>query len=234
VETARLMGIDHVIAGVAPPDLAAAVLAGGLEVVPGGDHTGLGTSNALVGLAGAYVELIAVRDPAEAAASRFMGSLPALLADGPAGWVGLALRTGAPDALAARLRDRGHDVELLPGRRRRLGAPDAHWTMVAVDGPPWGRARPFAIAWGSAPVRGAAGGPDLAGVVLEVADPEAEAAWWCYALGAVPAPGADHEVVVGAHRVALRPGSRGLARVLVTGIDSPVTLPGGAVLQPAP
>lgn len=222
-------GIDHVIAGVGLGDLSVALT--GVDVVPGGNHAGLGTRNALVPLAGAYVELIAVRDRAEALVSPFARTLPALVEGGAGGWVGFAVATSAPAALAGRLRARGHDVAEHPGRRRRPGGEPVVWTMLAVDGPPWGRARPFAIAWASPPPRAAGGGPDLAGVVVEAPDPAGEARWWVDALGAVPA--GPTAVTVGRHRVEFRAGSGGLAEVLVRGLDAPVPLPGGAVLTPA-
>lgn len=45
----------------------------GLHVVPGGEHPGWGTRNALAYFDLTYLELVAVRDPAEAASSHFGG-----------------------------------------------------------------------------------------------------------------------------------------------------------------
>lgn len=227
-------GIDHVVAGVALPELSARVP--GLAVVGGGDHPGLGTRNTLFGLVTAAVELIAVRDPAEARSAPVMAPLPDLLAGGAAGWVGWAVRTSAPAALAARLEAAGTPAALLPARRERAGAEPASWTMVVAGGAGgaggslWGAARPFGIAWGSSPPRGAPGGPDLAGVVVETPDPAAEVAWWRDVLGASPVPGGG-AVAVGPHEVVLRAGTRGLVAVRVRGLPSSVTLPGGALLE---
>jgi Glyoxalase-like domain len=91
--------VDHVL--VASRDLDAAearMRALGLDVVPGGRHEGLGTHNRIVPLGGAYLELIAVADAAEAAASPIGRAVAA--ADGLMGW---ALRVPDVGAQAARL-----------------------------------------------------------------------------------------------------------------------------------
>jgi catechol 2,3-dioxygenase-like lactoylglutathione lyase family enzyme len=61
-----LLGIDHVLIAVQDLELAVEVYQKlGFQVLPGGDHPKMGTSNALVPLAdGSYLELITVRDPA--------------------------------------------------------------------------------------------------------------------------------------------------------------------------
>lgn len=59
--------IDHVIYATADLDAAEAKMRDfGLDVAPGGRHDGLGTHNRLVPLGGAYLELLAIHDPAEA------------------------------------------------------------------------------------------------------------------------------------------------------------------------
>jgi glyoxalase-like protein len=65
------MRIDHVIYGTADLDVAAARIeaALGLTVQPGGHHDGQGTHNRIVPLGPGYLELLAIDDPEEAAAS---------------------------------------------------------------------------------------------------------------------------------------------------------------------
>ena len=78
--------IDHVIYSTADLDAAEAVIRDfGLDVVPGGVHEGLGTHNRLVPLGGAFLELLAIHDPAEAEGRGFG---PALLrrGEGLLGW----------------------------------------------------------------------------------------------------------------------------------------------------
>jgi hypothetical protein len=88
--------IDHVLLAAADLDAAAArVTALGLEVVAGGRHEGIGTHNRIVPLGGAYLELIAVADPDEAAASTIGRAVAA--ADGLMGWA-VAVPDVAPQA----------------------------------------------------------------------------------------------------------------------------------------
>jgi Glyoxalase-like domain len=63
----------------------------GLDVVAGGRHEGLGTHNRIVPLGGAYLELLAVADAAQAAASPIGRAVAA--ADGLMGWA-----VAVPDA----------------------------------------------------------------------------------------------------------------------------------------
>ncbi len=70
----------------------------GLDVVAGGRHEGLGTHNRIVPLGGAYLELLAVADAAQAAASPIGRAVAA--ADGLMGW---AVAVPDADAEAARL-----------------------------------------------------------------------------------------------------------------------------------
>ena len=86
------MRIDHVIYAARDLDAAAARIEGvlDLQVHAGGRHEGLGTHNRIVPLGGGYLELLAVADPEEAAASDFGRRLLERLAasgDGLLGWV---------------------------------------------------------------------------------------------------------------------------------------------------
>ena len=65
------MRLDHIIWGVGDLDAAQARVERelGLPVEPGGSHEEQGTHNRIVPLRGAYLELLAIRDREEAAAS---------------------------------------------------------------------------------------------------------------------------------------------------------------------
>src|SRR3954466_15404007 len=65
------MRLDHVIYGTADLDVAQKRFEAelGLEVLPGGHHEGQGSHNRIVPLGGGYLELMAIDDPEEAAAS---------------------------------------------------------------------------------------------------------------------------------------------------------------------
>ena len=86
------MKIDHVILGVSDLDAAAERVEReyGFRVEPGGRHEGLGTHNKLIPLANAYLELLAVADPEEAAGSEVGRALSGRIeraGEGPMGWV---------------------------------------------------------------------------------------------------------------------------------------------------
>ncbi|MGZ4277915.1 MAG: VOC family protein [Solirubrobacteraceae bacterium] len=95
------MRIDHVLWRTEDLDAAAERMRRehGLRAVGGGRHEGMGTHNRIVPLDGAYLELIAVADAAEAAGSPF-GSAIAAAPEGLAGWA-VAVEDAA--AHAARL-----------------------------------------------------------------------------------------------------------------------------------
>src|SRR3954451_21623886 len=72
---------DHVIWATADLDAAAQRMERehGLAATGGGAHDGLGTHNRIVPLGGGYVELLAIRDAAEAGSSPLGRADPALL-----------------------------------------------------------------------------------------------------------------------------------------------------------
>jgi hypothetical protein len=131
--------VDHLL--VATTDLdAAAAAAGrlGLEAVAGGRHPGWGTANRIVPLGDAYLELIAVVEPAEAPSSPF-GRWVAASPPGPMGW---AVRVEDIEAAAERL-----GLDLVPGSR---AAPDGRrlaWRTAGVERSAAEPALPFFIAW---------------------------------------------------------------------------------------
>ena len=111
------MRIDHVIWTTADLDGAADRLAReyGLRDAGGGRHVGIGTHNRVFPLGGSYLELLAVADPEEAAAS-VIGRAVAAAPDGLFGWavavadvpahaerLGLEVTTIERDGLFARL-----------------------------------------------------------------------------------------------------------------------------------
>ncbi len=100
------MRIDHVIYGAADLEVAAARIEAdlGLTAVAGGRHDGMGTHNRVVPLAdGSYLELLAVVDPQEAAASPLGAALAAGIARGD-GLLGWAVAVPDVSSVAARLK----------------------------------------------------------------------------------------------------------------------------------
>ena len=110
----------------------------GLESTAGGRHPGWGTANRIVPLGGAYVELVAVVDRAEADSSPF-GRWVAASPPGPMGW---AVRGDDLDAIARRL-----GLDPVPGSR---AAPDGRrlkWRTAGVERVMAEPSLPFFIAW---------------------------------------------------------------------------------------
>src|SRR3954469_6907330 len=115
------MRIDDVIYATVDLDAAAARIEAelGLKAAGGGRHEGLGTHNRIVPLGDGYLELLAVADPAEAAASALGRAVEARIAavgDGLLGWavavddvvphaerLGIAVTTIARQGMSARL-----------------------------------------------------------------------------------------------------------------------------------
>jgi catechol 2,3-dioxygenase-like lactoylglutathione lyase family enzyme len=98
------MRLDHVIYGTSDLDAAQALVEEqlGLEVQPGGHHVGQGTHNRIVPLGNAYLELLAIDDPEEAAASPVGTILAELIARGD-GLIAYALTVDDVQATAQRL-----------------------------------------------------------------------------------------------------------------------------------
>jgi hypothetical protein len=95
--------IDHVIYATADLDTAAAHIERelGVKAAGGGRHEGLGTHNRIVPLGEGYLELLAVADPDEAAASELGRAVTQRIADvgdGLLGWV-VAVDDVAPHAI---------------------------------------------------------------------------------------------------------------------------------------
>jgi glyoxalase-like protein len=94
--------IDHVIWGTQDLDAASARMAAqGLTVVPGGHHVGQGSGNRIVPLGNAYIELMTIDDPEEAAGSPIGRVLLEVIAG--EGWIGWAVAVDDVEAVARRL-----------------------------------------------------------------------------------------------------------------------------------
>lgn len=113
----------------------------GLASVEGGRHHGWGTANRIVPLGDAYLELVAVADPSEAASSAF----GRWVASGPAGRpLGWAVRTSNLDAVAERL-----DLAVRTGSRRTVGGELLGWRTTGIEQAAADSSLPFFIEWGS-------------------------------------------------------------------------------------
>ncbi|HEY2869474.1 MAG TPA: VOC family protein [Gaiellales bacterium] len=158
------IAVDHLLIATADLDAAAAVAEGlGLPVAAGGRHPGWGTANRIVPLGDAYLELVAVVDPAEAATSGF-GSWVAAAPPGPMGW---AVRPGDLGATASRL-----GLDIVPGARAAPDGRTLRWRTAGVDHAAIEPCLPFFIAWDpGTPFPGAGG----AGIEVERVDLRADA-----------------------------------------------------------
>lgn len=140
------MRLDHVVHVVADREEGAAALSAlGLHVVTGGEHPNWGTHNALAYFEDlSYIELIAVREPAVAAASDFGAPILRFLEQGE-GVGTVALRTSHIEADVARLRRLGIAMGDVKEGSRRL--PDGSWLTWRLALAPW--PFPFLIEWGA-------------------------------------------------------------------------------------
>ena len=98
------MRIDHVIYFTSDLDAATERLSAelGVPAVGGGRHDGIGTINRIIPLGGGYLEVLAIADPEEVAASALGSALAARAGagDGLAGW---AVAVDDVEPIAARL-----------------------------------------------------------------------------------------------------------------------------------
>jgi catechol 2,3-dioxygenase-like lactoylglutathione lyase family enzyme len=152
------MRIDHVIYGTHDLDATQALVERelGLEVRPGGHHVGQGTHNRIVPLANAYLELLAIDDPQEAAASPVGSILAELIEQGDRllAWAvsvddvhATAERLGTPIVTVRRGELEGHltgvqdalRTAYLPffgrsrGRPAEIGGVDLDWIELSGD-----------------------------------------------------------------------------------------------------
>ncbi len=125
-----MLAIDHVIVVVADLEAAARRYEDelGLASVAGGRHPGHGTGNRIMPLGDAYLELMAVVDEEEAAASPLGAWVHERVADTGGGPAALCLRTDDIDAVAARI----GRVPLAMSRQRPDGVA-LDWHLVGLD-----------------------------------------------------------------------------------------------------
>ena len=139
--------MDHVIYAVRDLDSAAARVTAdfGLASVEGGRHPGWGTANRIVPLGESYLELVAVVDSLEAAASDFGRPVLEALAAGER-LVGWAVATDNIEDIARR---RG--LEVTGGSRKRPDGVTLSWRLAGVGRALATGALPFFIRWHGPP-----------------------------------------------------------------------------------
>ncbi|MFZ5816437.1 MAG: VOC family protein [Bacillota bacterium] len=138
------MRLDHVVHVVADRERATEALRSlGLRMVTGGEHPGWGTHNALAYFEDlSYIELVAVHNRAEAAASAF-GAAVLRFAEAGDGVLTFPLRTAEIDGDVARLRARGIAIaDPTPGSRRLPDGSLLTWRLALAPFP-----LPFLIQW---------------------------------------------------------------------------------------
>src|SRR5437879_395007 len=119
----------------------------GLQAIPGGRHPKVGTANMIVPLGRQYLELIAICEPQEAAASRLGRRVTLALAEGRM-FVGWAVRTGSMDAMRGKLLAAGWDLPPIgEGSRRRPDGQVLRWRTQDLDTGAAPIALPFVIEW---------------------------------------------------------------------------------------
>jgi hypothetical protein len=124
-----MMAIDHVILLVDDLDEAADLMLEqhGLASVAGGRHPGVGTCNRIVPLGDAYLELMAVADAEEAAASP-VGRWALAAERWPPRIAAICMRADDLDAVARRL-----GLEPAPGSRARPDGSALTWRTVGLE-----------------------------------------------------------------------------------------------------
>ena len=121
----------------------------GVRPVPGGQHEGFGTHNALLSLGEKlYLEVIApdpsLEPPGRRHLPNFLDPNPHLVT-----WI---MRTDAIEALAQKLRDAGIPIgEVFPGKRVTPEGRIIEWKLTNPFALPFDGAIPFLINWGSSP-----------------------------------------------------------------------------------
>jgi Glyoxalase-like domain len=145
------MELDHVLVAVDDLEIAAREVEQryGLASVEGGRHQGLGTANRIVPLGETYLELVAVVDRAEAAASGFGSWVGGAERPRLLGW---CLRTDDLGAVAGRL-----GLTIADGSRASPDGTVLRWRMAGLERSAEESSLPFFIEWGAdTPYPGAA------------------------------------------------------------------------------
>ena len=141
---------DHLVIAVRDLDVASERFrALGFEVRSGGEHPGQGTRNAIIRFGLDYIELLAIRDEAEALAGGLSGpALVAYLREREWGMAGYALATNDIEGDAARLKAGGVSaVGPFAMSRQRPDGSTLAWRLLIPGGIPWRRPWPFLIQW---------------------------------------------------------------------------------------
>lgn len=140
--------LDHFLWGVSDLEKGVEELQArsGVRARPGGVHPGMGTRNALVGMGGTYLEVIAP-DPAQPAAG-----LAAELAALPAPRLHtFAVRSGDIEGVAPRLEPLGIRTQVVEMSRERRDATPLRWRIALLLGHELGGCVPFLIDWQDSP-----------------------------------------------------------------------------------
>jgi hypothetical protein len=141
--------VDHVLLPVADLEEGARTLREryGLQAIPGGRHPNVGTANMIVPLGRQYLELIAIVDSQEAAASRLGKRITAAVDEGRM-FVDWAIRTHDLDGMRSKLLAAGWDLPpVSEGSRRRPYGQLLHWRTQDVNTGASRIAVPFVIEW---------------------------------------------------------------------------------------
>jgi len=195
------VAVDHLLVATADLDAAAAAAEGlGLPVAAGGRHPGWGTANRIVPLGDAYLELVAVVEPGEAATSGF-GSWVAAAPPGPMGW---AVRPGDLEATVSRL-----GLAVVPGSRAAPDGRTLRWRTAGVEHAALEPCLPFFIAWESGTPFPGAGG---ARIEVERIDLRGDAGRLTAWLDGAALP------------VSVRPGPAAVERIVLRAASGPITI----------
>jgi Glyoxalase-like domain len=173
--------VDHVLLPVADLEEGARTLREryGLQAIPGGRHPNVGTANMIVALGRQYLELIAIVDSREAAASR-LGKRITRALDERRMFVDWAIRTRDLDGMRSKLLAAGWDLPPAgEGSRRRPDGQLLHWRTQDVNTGASRIAVPFVIEWdvpaglhpGEAAAEHPSGATALRRVIIGARDP---------------------------------------------------------------
>jgi catechol 2,3-dioxygenase-like lactoylglutathione lyase family enzyme len=142
-----LTAIDHIIIGVHNLEQAASQFSQKLGLIPsgGGIHPSRGTANRIIVIGDTYLELIAVRDPAEA-----QQSMVERLAKGE-GYLNIVLASDNIEAEGKAMRERGISIiGPTPGELRSPDGRSRKWSRIDVEQPSLAQRYPFLIQHDSA------------------------------------------------------------------------------------
>jgi len=169
-----LTALDHVLIAVADLEAAAREFEAryGLASVEGGHHPGWGTANRIVPLGGAYVELVAIVDEAQATHNP-LGQWIGRAHPAPTALLGWVVRSDDLDPVASRL-----GLTPVPGSRETRDGNTLRWRLAGLEQAVAEPSLPFFIEWeegtpfpGDIAVRHPAGAVEIASLDL-TGDPD--------------------------------------------------------------